>query len=70
MSKGILIFLIISIVAFVSDFVFSDLSIQKEELKQKKNNEFEMKELKRCYWVMYLFLGSVLLILLDIFKNY
>ncbi len=70
MSKEILIFLIISIVAFVSDFVFSDLSIQKEELKQKKNNEFEMKELKRCYLVMYLFLGSVLLILCDIFKNY
>lgn len=70
MSKEILIFLIISIVAFVSDFVFSDLSIQKKELKQKKNNEFEMKQLKRCYWVMYLFLGSVLLILCDIFKNY
>ena len=70
MSKGILIFLIIGIVVLVSDFVFSDLSIQKKELKQKKNNEFEMKQLKICYWVMYLFIGIVLLILCDIFKNY
>ena len=36
MSKEILIFLIIGIVVLVSDFVFSDLSIQKKRIKPEE----------------------------------